>query len=82
MTTRSPNERRMRRFKSAAQVQRFASVHGLVRISSRWADICFGRLTTVCCEGTHSGSGMRGRGVAERARASHLEGSDALTSST
>ena len=29
------------------------------RISSGWVDICYGRLTTVCCEGKHSESGMR-----------------------
>jgi hypothetical protein len=49
----------MRRFKSAAQVQRFASVHGLVQNLFGWADICYGRLTTGCYEEKRSGSGMR-----------------------
>ena len=38
-------ERQMRRFKSAAHVQRFVSVHWC-RISSEWADICYGPSTT------------------------------------
>jgi len=52
-------ERQMRRFKSAAQVQRFASVHGLVQSLFRVADICCGLLTTGYCEGKRSGCGRR-----------------------
>ena len=52
-------ERQMRRFKSAAHVQRFASVHGLVQNLFRVGRHCCDRLTTGCCERARSGSGMR-----------------------
>lgn len=43
-------ERQMRGFKSAAHLQRFASVHGGYRTSSGSADTCCGRFTTACSE--------------------------------
>ena len=55
-------ERQMRRFTSAAHVQRFAS-----------ADIYSGRAITACFEGGRSSNGMRRRVRAERARANDLE---------
>ena len=54
-------ERQMRRFKSAAHVQRFASVHGVVQNLFRAGRhlLRYGRLTIGCCEGGRSTSGMR-----------------------
>jgi hypothetical protein len=48
----------MRGFKSAAQAQRFLSVHGVVRNLFR-ADICCGRFTIACSERGRSPRGMR-----------------------
>ena len=52
-------ERQMRRFKSAAQLQRFASVHSIVQISSESVDTSCGRLTTACSAPARSLNGMR-----------------------
>ena len=62
----------MRRFTSVAHVQRFASVHGVVRISFESGDIYSGRGTTACSESGRSSNGMRRRVRAERARANDL----------
>jgi putative transposase len=51
-------ERQMRDFKSAAHLQRFASVHGVVQIFSGSADTCCGRCTTACSERGRSSNGM------------------------
>ena len=65
--------RQMRRFTSAAHVQRFASVHGVVQNLFQSGDIYSGRGTTACSEGGRSSNGMRRRVRAERARANDLE---------
>ena len=51
-------ERQMRRFTSAAQLQRFAWVHGIVQNLFR-VDTSCGRLTTVCSAPARSLNGMR-----------------------
>ena len=58
-------KRQMRHFKSAAHLQRFASVHGLVQNLSGSADICCGRLTTGCCERGRSVCGRKWRAPAK-----------------
>ncbi len=52
-------ERQMRRFKSAAHVQRFVFVAASYRISSGWAAICCGQLSIGCSERRRSSCGMR-----------------------
>ena len=56
-------ERQMRRFKSAAQLQRFASVHGIVqnlfRVGPARVAICCEPRITACSAPARSWNGMR-----------------------